>query len=257
MTDHDRPRHTTTSRRTVLLALTTIPLGVGLASLPGTATPTTPELRAGMSGPAVRELQIRIAGWASDQPAQTYLTINGTFDPATEAAVRRFQQAYGLPPDGIVGAPTRDRLTALESPDRSTTHFEWEQFTSPDGSGFTGGAEDPVTTQENVRRLMYKLEALHHKTDGREIAIINGFHSTAHHNKQRGPATGIHRYGGTADITIPGLTTYTVYHIAQTCGFSGLGSYTQSWLHCDNGLENLPNGNTDLVTGTWNPPIDS
>ena len=44
-------------------------------------------------------------------------------------------------------------------------------------------------------------------------------------------------YGGTADITVPSLTTYAVYQAAQSCGFSGLGSYIQSWLHCDSRAE--------------------
>ena len=46
-----------------------------------------------------------------------------------------------------------------------------------------------------------------------------------------------HPLGGAADITVVGLSTYAVYRIAQTCGFSGLGSYTQSWLHCDTRAE--------------------
>jgi zinc D-Ala-D-Ala carboxypeptidase len=220
-------------RRSVLRALTVASFGVGLGPLvhgsPAGAASSARELRAGMSGADVRELQIRVAGWAADDARQTLLPVNGRFDPTTEAALRRFQTAYGLRPDGVAGPATRERLAALATADGSTTSFEWAQFASPDGSGFAGGAADESTVRERVRRLMYKLEALRHKLDGRTLVVTNGFHSTRYR------AGGTHIHGGSADITVAGLTTYAVYRAAQTCGFSGLGSYTQSWLHCDSG----------------------
>jgi zinc D-Ala-D-Ala carboxypeptidase len=30
---------------------------------------------------------------------------------------------------------------------------------------------------------------------------------------------------------------YSVYRIAETCGFSGLEAYTHSWQHCDSRVE--------------------
>jgi zinc D-Ala-D-Ala carboxypeptidase len=221
------------NRRTVLRALTIVPVGMAIAPA-GFAAAETRELRVGMGGPDVRELQIRVAGWAAKQE---FLNVSGSFDAATEAAVRRFQQAYGLAASGVADSATQDRLAALAAPDGSTAHFDWAQFTSPDGSGFAGGAADPDTTKEAARRLMYKLEALRHKVGGREVAVRSGFRSAAHQASLRGPAEGMHGYGGTADITVAGLTTYSVYQVAQTCGFSGLGSYVQSWLHCDSRAE--------------------
>jgi zinc D-Ala-D-Ala carboxypeptidase len=223
------------NRRTVLRALTIVP--VGLAIAPSLAIAETRELRVGMAGPEVRELQIRVAGWAADDASKVLLSISGSFDAPTEAAVRRFQQAHGLDASGVVDQATADRLTGLAAADGSTAHFDWAQFSSPDGSGFAGGVADPEATKEAARRLMYKLEALRHKVGGREVEVRGGFRSAAHQASLRGPADGMHGYGGTTDITVGGLSTYAVYRVAQTCGFSGLGSYVQSWLHCDSRAE--------------------
>ena len=38
------------------------------------------------------------------------LGVDGYFGRGTEAAVRQFQQAQGLPADGIAGPPTIERL---------------------------------------------------------------------------------------------------------------------------------------------------
>jgi zinc D-Ala-D-Ala carboxypeptidase len=231
-------------RRTMLRTIAATSIGAGLASAGLLGTPfaaaSPRELRAGLSGTDVLELQIRVAGWAADKPGQAFLAINGTFDAATAAAVRRFQLAHGLPADGVVSPATHERLDAMTAPNGSTAHFGWDQFTSPDGSGFAGGKVDEDTVKENVRRLMYKLEALRHKLDGRDVAVLSGFHSTDHQARIRASATSLHPLGAAADIAVAGLTTYAVYRVAQTCGFSGLGVYTQSWLHCDSRTEHGP-----------------
>jgi peptidoglycan hydrolase-like protein with peptidoglycan-binding domain len=190
------PEFPSISRRTVLRALTVATGAVAVGS----------PAHAAVAGPDVTELQIRVAGWAAGSAQQTFLPISGVFDAATEAALRRFQLAYGLPADGAANPPTLQRLAALAKPDGSTVSFAWEQFAPAGG--------------EPVRRLMYKLEALRRKLGDRKVAIVNA-----------------HEQAGAADITVAGLTTYAVYRVAQTCGFSGLGRFTQSWLHCDSRAE--------------------
>ncbi|NEE27089.1 peptidoglycan-binding protein, partial [Streptomyces sp. SID7982] len=49
-------------------------------------------LREGSSGEAVRQLQIRVAGYPG---TGNQIAIDGAFGPATKAAVSRFQAAYG------------------------------------------------------------------------------------------------------------------------------------------------------------------
>lgn len=55
-----------------------------------------PQLQRGSKGKAVKVLQV-ILGW---------LEVDGSFGPATQAAVIAFQKAHGLEPDGIVGPKT-------------------------------------------------------------------------------------------------------------------------------------------------------
>ena len=54
-----------------------------------------PTLRRNATGDLVKEIQTHVG-----------VTVSGTFDAATEAAVREFQRNHGLVPDGIVGPRT-------------------------------------------------------------------------------------------------------------------------------------------------------
>jgi len=54
-----------------------------------------PTLRRGATGDLVKEIQTNVG-----------VTVSGTFDANTEAALRKFQRDHGLVPDGIVGPRT-------------------------------------------------------------------------------------------------------------------------------------------------------
>jgi zinc D-Ala-D-Ala carboxypeptidase len=193
-------------------------------------------LRRGDNGADVRELQIRVAGWAADSATKTHVAVDGDFGPGTEAAVKRFQSAYGLGADGIVGPQTQNVLNSLESSDGSTAHFDFSEFYSKDGSGFSGGNVDSATVKENVRRLMYKLEALRKKAGGRSVTINSGFRSISHNRNVGGASNSQHTYGIAADIVVSGLSPSQVNGIAKTCGFSGIILYS-SFNHVDSRIE--------------------
>jgi peptidoglycan hydrolase-like protein with peptidoglycan-binding domain len=77
------------------------------------ATPTTPyvfteDLRLGMSGEAVRQLQLRLKTLGYFQNS----TATGYFGPYTNAAVVSFQSAKGIETTGVVGEKTRLVLNA-------------------------------------------------------------------------------------------------------------------------------------------------
>ncbi|PLR76268.1 muramoyltetrapeptide carboxypeptidase [Bacillus sp. V3-13] len=192
-------------------------------------------LREGSSGEDVKELQIRVAGWAADSASQTYVAVDGQFGPGTTAAVKRFQRAYGLTADGIVGPSTQAKLNALES-STGTKNFNYSEFYSKDGSGFNGGKVSAATVKENVRRLMYKLEALRVKAGNKPVTINSGFRSISHNSNVGGASNSQHMYGIAADVAISGVSSTTVKNIAKTCGFSGIYNES-SFAHLDSRVE--------------------
>ena len=95
------------------VAVLAVALGLVLAASGVPASAGTRVLQEGMSGEDVRELQLllRELGFSTVVP-------NGYFGPETAAAVRRVQQALGLPADGVVGARTWPVFSALRTPYR-------------------------------------------------------------------------------------------------------------------------------------------
>lgn len=193
-------------------------------------------LKEGSSGAAVKELQIRVAGWAANSPTKTYVDVDGQFGPATKAAVKRFQRHYGLAVDGIVGPATQNKLNSLER-SNGTKHFTYSEFHSKDGSGFSGGKVNTATVKENARRTMYKLEAVRAKVGNKPIIINSGFRSVSHNNSIPGAASNsMHMYGVAADIKAPGVNLTTLRNATRSSGFSG--SYNGgTYIHIDSRIE--------------------
>lgn len=190
-------------------------------------------LQQGMSGADVKELQIRVAGYAADHASKTRVAIDGDFGPGTAAAVRRFQSAYGLGVDAVVGPNTQTKLNSLESSDGSTLHFNWSEFTDRVSGTFNGGKVSAATARENARRCMYKLEALRLKLGNRPITVNSGFRSIQHNSDVGGASDSMHLYGTAADLDVSGVSNKTVYQKAETCGFSGLETYNTDHQHVD------------------------
>jgi len=190
-------------------------------------------LKQGLSGSDVLELQIRVAGWAADSASKTRVSLDGDFGPGTAAAVKRFQRAYGLAVDAVVGPNTQAKLNALESSDGSTAHFNFSEFTDRSTGTFSGGKLSAAATKENCRRTMYKLEALRVKLGNRPITVNSGFRNISHNAAIGGATDSMHLYGHAADLNVPGVTFRTVYQKAETCGFSGLETYKTDHQHVD------------------------
>jgi zinc D-Ala-D-Ala carboxypeptidase len=225
------------NRRTVLRGAVAAGAGAVLGPLllsgSASAYPWSRTLQQGATGADVTELQIRVAGWAADHASQTRVSIDGDFGPGTAAAVKRFQSAYGLGADAVVGPSTQAKLNALEQSDGSTVHFNWSEFTDRVSGNFNGGKVSAAAAKENARRCMYKLEALRKKLGDKPITVNSGFRSIAHNADVGGASDSMHLYGTAADLDVPGVANKTVYQKAETCGFSGLETYNEDHQHVD------------------------
>jgi zinc D-Ala-D-Ala carboxypeptidase len=70
------------------------------------------------------------------------------------------------------------------------------------------------------------------------VTVNSGFRSISYNRTVPGAASNsMHTYGVAADIAIAGLTTAAVYRIAESCGYSGLESWKNSWQHVDSRVE--------------------
>lgn len=66
-----------------------------------------PVLKRGMKGDAVRALQAQLVGYGYP------ITVDGSFGPKTEEAVKQYQREHGLKEDGSVGRKTRSKLLGV------------------------------------------------------------------------------------------------------------------------------------------------
>ena len=127
----------------------------------------------GQRSEGVRDLQRRLLGAGLRVDADE---LEGTFGPSTEASVRQFQQARGLPTDGVVGAETwgqlveagyrlGDRTLYLRSPAfRGDDVRELQRMLN--ALGFDAGKQDGIfgrRTADGVREFQRNVAS---KVDG-------------------------------------------------------------------------------------------
>ncbi len=156
-------------------------------------------LSEGMSGGDVKQLQIRIAGWPG---YGGHLALDGDFGPATKAALKRFQSAYGLSVDGIAGSQTYSKIYSLQDDDCTPIHFAYSEMDDGcGGSGFDGGPLSAADTKFNALRVMWQLEALRHALGNNPLNIASGFRSYSCNNQVGGASNSEHLYGRAADLT--------------------------------------------------------
>lgn len=221
-------------------------------------------LKRGDEGPDVRALQTRIAGWFP-RDDQTAMGIDGAFGRKTARAVKAFERFHEMKADGVAGPKVLAALNALEDDDGSTAHFDWSEFVQNRNAGcsaqanayagtFGGGAVAPVKVKTNVRRLMWRLEALRAKAGGRPIGINSGFRSVAYNDCIGGARSSQHMYGTAADNRIAEVDNRTGRELAMTSQFSGVGCYSSlSHNHLDIRVENVGSATTQFW---WWPSSD-
>lgn len=190
----------------------------------------------GDTGPDVRALQVRVAGWFS--PLKNHFALTGSYGWKTVSAVKAFKDHYGLRVNGVAGRRVFEILNRLEDADGSTAHFEWSEFKQRSSSScsakanayagtFAGGMVAPWRVRQNVRRLMWRLEAVRAKGGNRTIGINSGFRSVSYNSCIGGARLSQHMYGTAADNRMAYVSNHRQRWIAKKSQFSGIGCYTR------------------------------
>ncbi|GAA2400757.1 D-Ala-D-Ala carboxypeptidase family metallohydrolase [Streptomyces glaucosporus] len=175
-------------------------------------------LSQGMSGQDVAELQIRVSGYPGYGGV---LAIDGSYGPATAAAVKRFQAAYGLTADGVAGPQTFSRIYALQDADCTPAHFSYGELNQCN-STWSGGAVSAATAKRNALVSMWKLEAMRHALGDEPIRVTSGFRSHACNDAVGGASNSRHLYGDGVDL---GAGPHSLCRLAQQArnhGFNGI-----------------------------------
>ena len=206
-------------------------------------------LRLGDTGPDVRALQLRVAGWFPPRK-QIRFQIDGTYGAQTARAVRAFRRGYGLRPSRRAGRKALSVLEGLQDPDGSTAHFDFDEFVQNTSAScsrkanssagtFRGGAVPARVVKRNVRRMMWRLEAIRHKVGDKAIGINSAFRSVAY-NKCIGGATGSqHMYGTAVDLRIVEVDNREARDVAKSSQVEGIGCYASlTHNHFDLRMEN-------------------
>lgn len=122
--------------------------------------PGTP-LRVGSTGPNVTIVQASLNRISQNYPAIPKIpAVDGIYGSRTEAAVRTFQQVFGLTPDGIVGPATWYELVRLYTAVNSLSELrsQGQQFYAINWS--PPNALQLGDTGDKVRHLQYMLSVL-------------------------------------------------------------------------------------------------
>ncbi|MDQ3767731.1 MAG: D-Ala-D-Ala carboxypeptidase family metallohydrolase [Actinomycetota bacterium] len=189
-------------------------------------------------GRDVKALEIRVAGWFS-RHNQTQLPVNNYFGRKTSVAVRHFKRRYGLKPNGIAGKGVFQVFRRLKSRDGSTRHFDWNEFAQNANSScgaqanayagtFRGGAISFKRVKSNVRRIMWRLEAVRAKGGANPVGINSGFRSVTYNDCIGGASASQHMYGTAADNRIAGIGNRRARGIGKNSQVQGIGCYSSS-----------------------------
>lgn len=192
----------------------------------------------------IAEIQIRVAGWVNN--ANELMDIDGYMGPQTRRAIRNFNIAYGIGNTDRVIYSTAQMLNWLENNDGSTAHFKFSEFackgnpytwsvwygTSPKQLSYGWSKLSPNAVKENIRRLMWRLEALRTKLGNNPIKLTSGFRYYTYNKKIGGANNSQHIYGKAADISVRNVSPEKVYKAARESSFGGLGLYN-SFVHVD------------------------
>ena len=236
------------SRRLIWILATMLVAQIAAAA-PALAYTFTRTLGPGDKGGDVKALQVRVAGWYA-KADQSALVLDGNYGDSTVEAIKAFQTFYGLAADGVAGPSTFAVIDGLEDDDGSTLHFDWVEFKQNRNSNcsakanayagtFRGGMAAPLRTKKNVKKLMWRLEALRAKAGHKPVGINSGFRSVPYNDCIGGARVSQHMYGTAVDNRMAEVGNRAERDLAKATQFHGIGCYSSlSHNHFDIRLDN-------------------
>lgn len=176
------------------------------------------DLAEGATGDDVKQLQIRVFGYPE---YGEQLAVDGEFGPATTAAVKRFQQAYGLAETGKGDAATYAKFYELQDDDCTPVHFTYTELNDCN-SDWSGGKVPAAEAKANALNAMWSLEAMRHALGDQPITVTSGFRSQECNDAVGGAADSQHLYGRSADLGAGPHSLCTLAKQARNHGFLGI-----------------------------------
>ena len=128
--------------------------------LPNSSAPPVP-LRLGSGGDEVRTLQLRLNRISDNYPAIPKIALpDGVFSFDTEDAVKKFQETFGLDPDGIVGNATWYKILFLYNAVKRLNELNSEGITLSEVTKQYAGESKIGDSGDNIRNIQYFLNYL-------------------------------------------------------------------------------------------------
>ncbi|MCB6366476.1 peptidoglycan-binding protein [Intestinibacillus massiliensis] len=145
------------------------PVAEPIPSYPGSP------LRRGMSGNAVRDIQVRLNRISNNYPAIPKIyPVNGFFDLTTENAVKEFQRLFNLTQDGVVGSATWYRIAYIFTSVKRLAELDSEGLSLADVSKQFPAVLREGDTAIGVRVVQYFLSVVSQYVDTVPAVPITG-----------------------------------------------------------------------------------
>ena len=148
----------------------------------GDSAPVRP-LRLGSGGDEVRRVQLRLNRISDNYPSIPKIALpDGVFSFDTEDAVKRFQEIFGLSPDGVVGNATWYKIQYIYNAVKRLNELNSEGITLSEVSDQFSDATRLGDTGDNVRNVQYLLAYLAQFYDSIPPISIDGIYGSATEN---------------------------------------------------------------------------
>ena len=128
--------------------------------IPNSSAPPRP-LRLGSGGDEVRTLQLRLNRISDNYPAIPKIALpDGVFSFDTEDAVKKFQETFGLTPDGIVGNATWYKILFIYNAVKRLNELNSEGITLSEVTKQFAGESRVGDSGDDIKNIQYFLNYL-------------------------------------------------------------------------------------------------